>query len=170
MDSQALKIDPYKIDYVSITILAGKIDGAKFDKDNILAFVSEFEVENKVDFETKEIVITLETKIYLIMKDGEQFPTEATYTIENCFIVKNLDEFLVVEKEKGFSIYGTLGQTLIGIIYSTARGIIYGRLQGTAYDGYIMPIIAPKDFLNHGKMKHIYNLEGKNGQRKVTKK
>jgi len=54
---------------------------------------------------------------------------------------------LILKTENGPELDFLMGATLAAIALSSVRGIILTRTQGTPFDGFILPIIDPKQLI-----------------------
>lgn len=79
----------------------------------------------------------------------EELGLFASIGLEYHFMVENFKDFLT-EEDGEYKIDLQLGSTLMAIAYSTSRGIIFERTSNTYFEGIMLPVIDPKNFLLEG--------------------
>jgi hypothetical protein len=82
-------------------------------------------------------------------EEDKELGLSASIGLEYHFMVDNFKDFLS-EEDGEHKIDLQLGSTLMAIAYSTSRGIIFERTSNTYFDGIMLPVIDPKNFLLEG--------------------
>ncbi len=146
MKNDAPLIIPEKIRIESIKTIRGNIE-APVDVvlEDGCGFAIGFETESGLSLEDKIVRFVLTVNINTHDPQGNALPVKASYTHQFIFVVENLDEF--VSTENGLELDFLMGATLAGIALSSVRGIILTRTQGTPFDGFILPVIDPKQLI-----------------------
>ncbi|HRD54330.1 MAG TPA: hypothetical protein PKY96_16950 [Flavobacteriales bacterium] len=81
-------------------------------------------------------------------KQKQLLGLKASYDLLCDMKVENLQD-LIHDDNGNLIVDGQLAATLMGIFYSTARGIILERTSGTFFGGVILPVIDPKQLVQH---------------------
>lgn len=81
-------------------------------------------------------------------KQKQLLGLKASYDLLCDMKVENLQD-LIQDDNGNLIVDGQLAATLMGIFYSTARGIILERTSGTFFGGVILPVIDPKQLVQH---------------------
>ena len=139
------KIDPEKIEMVSLKTLQGNISGENIDPKSIKGYTYGFIVGTGIDPEQRIVGIELTVNIQAVGHGDKDLPVSGSYKHEAVFHVENLDDFIDIQEGEQLPILDALmNATLIGIAFSTVRGIIYSRTQGTLLNTVILPVVDPK--------------------------
>jgi len=146
MKKESPIITPEKIRIASIKTIRGIIEAPDdVDLEDDCVFSVEFKTESGLSLEDKVVRFVLTVNISANDSHGNPLPVQASYTHQFIFKVDNLDDF--VNTENGLELDFLMGATLAGIALSSVRGIILTRTQGTPFDGFILPVIDPKQLI-----------------------
>lgn len=146
--------DPEKLSIVNFKLLKGQIDEPEeFAIDKVQGHY----VENGLKFGTnlKEKLVKVDYTIEIKTDSNGENIEEASgnFHLVYVFKVENLQELAVLDTINHIELDSLLSSNLASISHSTSRGILLTRLQGTAFQNFILPVIATNKLINKSTKK-----------------
>jgi hypothetical protein len=145
------KVDPTKILLEGISILRAAIDPSDaYIAAPVVPATTAWNCSTlwNIDHKAGTIMFQMRIELQGVDKKGGDIGLKGYYELGFRFKVTNLKE-LTRKIDGQDAVDGHLLATIAGIAYSTARGIVMERTAGTFFNGIILPVIDPKQLLQH---------------------
>lgn len=134
---------PEKIHLTNIYILNGEMySPLAFDREQIQEYNTTYQFGLSFKLDESLVKADFEVELQTVSNtDINEEEATARFHLVYLFMVENLDDLAIVQKDGTIELQGGLGNVLASIAYSTTRGTLITRFQGTALADFILPVI-----------------------------
>lgn len=134
---------------VEFAIIAAELMNVSLLRPNVIVepqvtFTFDIRLDNKVDFTTKNIIVTVDITIFEVVKDTNV--ERGSISVGCMYNIKNFDEIVTLDNNKKVDMPSIVGEVLNSISLSTTRGVMLSQFRGTYLHNAILPVVNPRDF------------------------